>query len=216
MKFLRGLIVNLLLLLSLGELPAFAQPDSFRFSVRHKHWFKHCEGALRMDGSGIAYETPHRKHARVWSFRDLRHLEILSPTRLVINTYGNPAMFDFRLREAELTGDVYRFLAQHVERGLTSRVLFAATDFLDERPVKHRHRRGGCEGMLRIGLNEITYNTENVGDRRRWRMRDIRSFGTTGPYDLRLTTEKETFTFDLKVALSQQVYDHLWKTIHRP
>ena len=47
-------------------------------------------------------------------------------------------------------------------------------------------------------------------------MRDIRSFGTTGAYDLRLSTEQESFSFDLKQPLNQEVYDYLWQRIYGP
>lgn len=204
-----------LLLLAIGELGALAQSLPIRFSVRHQHRFGHCDGLLRLDENAIAYETGHREHGYRWPFPDIRHLEIFSPTRLILSTYGRPEKFDFRLREAELTADAYRLLAEKVERGLTSRVLFTERQFRFALPARHKHRRGGCQGTVRIGAAEIVYETEHPEDRRLWRMRDIRSFGTAGPYDLRLTTERETFTFDLKERLPQEAYDHLWGVVYQ-
>ena len=216
MKLRRGVFYKLLVLLSLSGLHTLAQPQGMSFAVRHEHRLGHCEGLLRIDTSGLAYETPHRAHARVWSFSDIRQLEILSTKRLTIHTYGKPESFTFRLREGELTADAYRFLAEHIERGLTSRALFPATQFRFEFRVKHRHRFGGCEGILRIGTAQIIYETQDADHRWLWRMRDIRSFGTTGAYDLRLSTEQESFSFDLKQPLNQEVYDYLWQRIYGP
>lgn len=209
-------LFGLVLIFSIRVLRAEEQLQPISFTVRHDHRFGHCEGSIRLDEGGIVYETRHQGHGRVWSFSDIRDVEILSKTRLVFETYGEPDKFDFRLRERELTAGVYRLLAEHIERGVTSRVLFTATEFLFQLPVKHRHRLGGCAGVLLIGATEIVYKTENAGDGRIWRIRDIRSFGTTGAYDLRLTTEEETFSFDLKEPLSQKLYDHLWQKIYGP
>jgi len=207
------LLFAALLLGSMASL-AFAQAAPIRFSVRHKHRYGSCQGILLLNEQGMAYETAHREHGHRWLFRDLRHVEIVSPARLVLHAYVKPTPFDFWLSEGELTADAYRLLAAHMERGLTSRVLFPRAPSLYELPVKHNHRLGGCEGILRIGSAEIVYDTPRAEDRRLWRMRDLRGFGTAGRYNLRLSTENETFTFDLKQPLSQEVHDYLWKTLY--
>lgn len=216
MKSAYCVLLNLVFLLNLGLLRVLAQSQSVSFSVRHEHRLGQCNGTLRIEGKGVTFETSHRKHARVWSFSDIRQLEILSRTRLAVHIYGKPETFNFGLREGELTVDTYRLLSDRIERGVTSRVLFLGTEFAFELPAKHRHRLGGCEGVLRIAGIEIIYTTENAKDTRIWRIRDIRSFGTMAPYDLRLSTEKETFTFDLKEPLSQKLYDDLWQKIYGP
>ncbi len=168
---------------------------------------------LRIDEAGVGYETVHRKHARTWVFRDLRRVEFVSPTHLIIDGYLGHEM-SFRLLEGEFSAEAYRLLADNVARTVTSRVPFPASKFLYELPVKHRHRLGGCEGVLRIGGTRLVYQTDNAEDRRIWRARDIRSFGTTGPYHLRLTTDRETFSFDLKTPLEREVYDYLWTNLY--
>lgn len=202
------------LLISPTGIRAESQP--LTFSVRHDHRFGHCDGSLRLATSGITYDSTEPKHSRSWSFSDIRRVEIRSTKNLIVHTYGKLETFDFRLREGEVGPDAYRLLAEHIERELVSRVLFPATEFRFELPAHHRHLMGGCEGILRIGATRIIYDTENPEDKRIWRMRDVRSFGTTGPYNLRLGTESEAFTFDLKEALSQQAYDFLWQQIYGP
>ncbi|MGH8245385.1 MAG: hypothetical protein ACREUU_03020 [Gammaproteobacteria bacterium] len=212
MKF-RHSILALIPLFAVVSLEA-RQEASLGFAVRHKHRWGSCEGALRVSKDGVGYETAHQKHARTWSFRDIRHADFRSKTRLALRTYGAPETWHFHLREGDWSPDAYRLLARRVERGVTSRILYPATTFLYELPVRHRHLRGGCEGTLRIGLEETIYDTQEPKHRRIWRSRDLRSFGSAGPHDLRLTTEEETFTFDLKQPLQKEVYDHLWKTTH--
>lgn len=202
------------LLITATEIHAESQPLTFR--ARHDHRFGHCDGSLRLAASGITYDSTEPKHSRSWSFSDIQRIEIRSTTNLIVHTYGKPGTFDFRLREGELGPEAYSLLAEHMERELLSRVLFPATEFRFELPAHHRHLRGGCEGVLRIGVARIVYDTENPGDKRIWRIRDVRSFGTTGPYNLRLGTESATFTFDLKEALQQEAYDFLWQQIHGP
>lgn len=82
-----------------------------------------------------------------------------------------------------------------------------------EIPAKHRHRFGGCEGVLRISSELLIFDTEKAEDRRMWRLRDLQSFGTAGPYSLRLSTELETFNFDLKTPLTQEIQDFLWQRL---
>jgi len=199
---------------SAGQQPP--EPAQITLSVRHDHRFGQCDGSLRLAANGITYESTEPRHSRSWSFSDIRRIEIRSTTNLLVHTYGKPDTFDFRLREGEFGPDTYRLLAEHVERELVSRVLFPATEFRFELPAHHRHLTRGCEGVLRIGTTQIIYDTENPEDRRIWRIRDMRSFGTTGPYNLRLGTDSETFTFDLKEALKQEVYDFLWQQIYGP
>lgn len=206
--------LGLAVLLALGTAQGEPQPGNLHFVVRHRHRLGSCQGPLRIETNGITYETPHVKHARTWTFRDIRHATFVSKTRLALRTHGTPEMWEFRLREGEWSAATYRLFAERVERGATSRILFPAAPVLYELPARHLHWRGSCEGTLRIGAKEIVYDTADAEDRRIWRARDLRSFGSASPYDLRLTTEEETFNFDLKQALPREVYDHFWRTIY--
>jgi len=205
----------LLLLVAIGAITvAQAQTTSVQFAVRHEHRWGSCEGILRVDSTGITYETPDEEHARTWPFRDIRQAEFRSSKKLELRTYGKPETWKFELLEGEWSPEAYALFSGNVERVVTSRVLFPAGAFVHELPVRHRHRHGGCEGVLRIGPGEIVYDTGHPEDRRIWRMRDLRSFGSSGAYNLRLTTEQETFNFDLKQALEREVYDYLWAHVY--
>jgi hypothetical protein len=74
----------------------------------------------------------------------------------------------------------------------------------------------GTQGMLEIGDEYILYKTAVPKDSRIWRYQDISSVGTTGPYQIRLTSmdraENESggernFVFSLKERLTPEAYD---------
>ncbi|MGH8247006.1 MAG: hypothetical protein ACREUU_11320, partial [Gammaproteobacteria bacterium] len=81
MNKFRYAISTLILLFAVASLEARQEADSLGFAVRHNHRWGGCEGMLRISKDGIAYETAHQKHARKWSFRDIRHADFRSKTR---------------------------------------------------------------------------------------------------------------------------------------
>ena len=212
---LRYPLPALRLLVAVGAMAAAqAQTPSGEFAVRHDHRWGSCEGTIKIDSTGISYETSNEEHARTWPFRDIRQAEFRSSKGLKLRTFGTPETWNFELLEGEWSSEVYALFTGNVERIVTSRVPFRTEASVYKLPVRHRHRRRGCEGVLRIGPSEIVYETTNPEDHRIWRMRDLRSFGSSGPYGLRLTTENETFNFDLKQALDREVYDYLWSHVY--
>jgi hypothetical protein len=71
----------------------------------------------------------------------------------------------------------------------------------------------------------MSYETTNKEDSRLWRYDAISSMGSTGPFQLRLTTMERTgseisgeknFIFDLKQRLEPNIYDFLWWKINGP
>jgi hypothetical protein len=92
-------------------------------------------------------------------------------------------------------------------------------------PVKHQHTLGGCQGTLEIGEQQVVYKTSHQSDSRVWRYEDLSSIGSTGRFQLRLTTMERTggeygaeknFIFDLKRHLEPEVYDFIWGKINLP
>ena len=211
----RYAISALLVLFAAGAI-AETRPQTtpLQFAVRHDHRWGSCEGILRMDSTGVSYETSNEDHARTWTFADILQATIRSSKELTLRMYGTPETWKFELLEGEWSSEAYALLAGNIERNVTSQLLYPHQSFAYELSVRHRHVRGGCEGTLRIGATEITYDTDHAEDRRIWRMRDVRSFGSSGSYNMRLTTEEETFNFDLKQSLELAVYDFLWSHIH--
>src|SRR3989442_1157275 len=196
--------------------PASAQP--FTLAVTHKHFRGHCTGKLTISEDGIQYATEYVKHQRKWSYLDLKRIEIVSRNELNVETYedkkhflGADIEFKFKVVEGEITAEIYQFLLAKTTRPLITAVPFATGEsFAFTIPVKHRHFRGGCQGELKIGENQVVYETSYPEHSRIWLYKDIETIGLADPYNFRLTTVLETYTFDLKTAMTAEQYDFLW------
>ena len=78
---------------------------------------------------------------------------------------------------------------------------------------------------MEIGEQQVVYRTSHSSDSRIWRYEDLSSIGSTGPFQLRLSTMERThgehgaeknFIFDLKRRLDPEIYDFLWGKINLP
>jgi hypothetical protein len=193
------------------------EPVSFK--VRHEHTLGACEGTLTFSPDGVRYETKEKNHSRKWSYPDVKYFEIISEREIEIRTYesqgvarlGRDRDYDFRLTAGALTDDLYQTLVQHSPRAVVTHVVFHGTEIVQEIPVRHRHRIGGCAGTLTIATDKVIYRAEQKEDSRIWRLEDIQSFASSDPFSLRLSSAFETFTFDLKLPLEQNSYDLLWR-----
>lgn len=226
------------LLLALLIVQSADTQSEWTFEVRHDHAFGSCTGRLTITDEVIRYETSEGDHSREWSYPDVESFEIVSTDELRIRTYDSGGLlrvwkdetFSFRLESASLDGDFFAFLEAHSLRPVRTRVvpdsatlgstgdipLTASFRILQEVPVRHDHLFGGCQGMLEISEDRIVYRTENPDDSRVWRLADVESFGSTGDFDLRISTRTDTFHFDLKLPLSPQTYRHIWEKVHEP
>lgn len=197
--------------------------EKFTFAVRHDHLFGSCHGKLIISEKGIEYDTDNKEDRRLWSYQDIQRIDIVSKQAINILTYedqkiklGADREFKFVLTEGAITSDVYNFLLTKIEKPLVIRVVFSSTDIAFEIPAKHRHRLGGCQGVLKIADQQIIYETDNREDSRIWFYKDIQSIGLTDPFHFRVTTFVETYTFDLKEQMRGEVYDYIWKRIYKP
>ncbi|RMG55017.1 MAG: hypothetical protein D6723_03690 [Acidobacteria bacterium] len=205
-----------------------AQP--FEFHVEHDHRLGHCRGTLVIGPETIQYRTPHRKHERIWRYTDIKRIEIRSPRIIHIVTYESRGKlwsanrrFEFKLRDEDITAAVSDFLLRRVTRPLVLSVLPTI-----ERqptfviPAKHRHRRGGCEGVLKVYPDALVFASQNPKHTRYWRYQDIQQIGRLGPYQFEVATYEHqvggpdrVFHFELKERLDDPIYDYLWVRVNR-
>jgi hypothetical protein len=208
------------------------QAEGVRFAVRHDHAIRSCLGELIFGDADVEYRTSEKKHARVWRYEDIQQLGLLGPRKISILTYedskwklGKDREFHFDVIEGEITHALWTMLQSKLTRPLVSAVIPAdiAPNFTI--PAKHQRGFGGTQGTLEIAEEYVIYRTETEGDSRVWRYGDISSVGTTGPYQLRVTTmdrvdgefgSERNFVFSLKRALDPQAYDFLWWKINGP
>lgn len=194
------------------------------YKVRHEHTIGACEGTLTFSPEGLRYETKEKNHSRNWAYPDVKYFEIVSAREIEIHTYesqgvsrlGRDRDFGFRLLEGQLGNDLYQWLVNKSPRAVITHVVYNSTDIVQEIPVRHGHRLGGCQGTLTIATDKIIYRAERKEDSRIWRLEDIQSFASSDLFSLRLSSAFETFTFDLKLPLEERSYNLLWKAVYAP
>ena len=213
-------------------------PLGWTLDVRHEHTFGACEGQLFISEESVRYETSNEDHRRYWSYPEVESFEIVSASEIRIHTYESDGVlklwgdrdFLFRLDDESVGGDLFAYLEERSPRPVRTRIIpdssgaqnasgaSVATpgQTVQEIPVRHDHRFGGCQGMLNITENTIIYVTDNPNDSRIWRLADVESFASTDDFDLRISTRNETFHFDLKVPLNRETYQHIWNRVYEP
>jgi hypothetical protein len=206
--------------------------EEFRFPVRHDHAFGSCRGELVFRADGVDFITPEKKHARTWKYEDIQQIGLLSPQEIVILTYedkkwelGRDRDYRFQVTQGTITPSFYTMLQARVTRPLVSALFPPEITPAYRIPVKHERGFSGTQGTLEVSDQCILYRTDTHGDSRIWRYEDIASIGTTGPYQLRLTSMdrvqgefggERNFVFTLKRKLDPEIYDFLWWKINGP
>jgi hypothetical protein len=213
-------------------LSPLARAQEFRYPVKHEHLIRGCEGELILGPDGVEFAAKDKKHSRAWKYIEIQQIGLLSPTQVSILTYednrwelGKDRIFRFAILRGEITASVWGILQTRVAQPLVAAVFPTGIPSRYQIPVKHLRGFGGSEGMLEFSDEYIVYKTDAKEDSRIWRYEDISSVGTTGPYQLRLTSMDRVqgefggdrnFVFQLKRRLDEQAYDFIWWKINGP
>jgi hypothetical protein len=207
------------------------QAQELRFPVRHDRLLRDRTGELIFGETGIEYQTKDKGDARAWKYEDIQQLGLLSPKEVTILTYedskwklGKDLFYRFIITAGDITPELWTQLQSKLKRPVVSALIPPGIASKFTIPVKHLRGFGGTQGMLEISDDYIIYKTSTPKDSRIWRYRDISSVGTTGPYQMRLTSmdraENESggernFVFSLKERLAPEAYDFIWEKINR-
>lgn len=226
---LREILVSVCVV-SVIVVSAFAQET--RFQVKHDHGIKSCRGELVFGEQSMEYVTSHKKDARTWNYVDVQQLGLLGDKKVSVVTYedrklqfGKDKIFNFELTQGSISPSLWNSLQARLTKPLVSAVIPELPDARYHLPVKHQHALGGCQGTLEFGEQQVVYRTSHQSDSRIWRYEDLSSMGTTGPFQLRLSSMERThgeygaeknFIFDLKTRLNSETYDFLWRKINLP
>jgi hypothetical protein len=224
-----------LILLAVGLMTGFlTSPLSlardFALPAKHQHLKGSCRGQLIFGEQGVRYETSFAKDRHQWTFDDIQEIQFIGKKQLNLVSYegsrarfGGDRIFKFELINEDIPNEFVAFVNSHFSKPISDRLGLRATAARFEMPVKHLHRVGGCQGKLTIGDNEISFDSDRPGESRRWRYSDLQSIGTSGPYDLRLTTfehgplqygDTKEFRFHLKEKLDEHAYRFAWTRIN--
>jgi len=204
--------------------------EEMRFQVKHDHGIGSCRGELVFRDDGVEYLTSHKKDARTWNYLDIQQLGLMGDKRISVVTYedrklqfGKDKIFDFELTEGRIPPSLAEALQRRLTKPLVSAVIPELPAARFQLPVKHQHALGGCQGNLEIGEQEVVYRTSHSSDSRIWRYEHLASIGSTGPFQLRLSSMERTngeygaeknFIFDLKRRLDPEIYDFLWRRVN--
>jgi hypothetical protein len=210
--------------------PNLARAQSFEFPVEHQHTFRNCRGTLIITPDKIEYKTTHQKDSRTWRYVDLREIKVESPTDLEIVTYedqsrmlGRDRIFKFRLLQGQMTQEVSALLLKQATRPIVTSIMPSTTGSpVFEIPAKHLHTLGGCEGLLKIYPDRVTYqSSDKPTDSRYWRYSDIQSVGHPTRYRFEIATFEaklggptRVFNFELKGDFPATAYDYMWVRIN--
>jgi len=211
-------------------LPSFAE---LSYQVRHEHLRKGCSGVLRIDKRGISFQgTARKKHAHAWQwgYAEIQQLTV-SADELRVLTYrdnlwklGADREYRFRALGGPRFAEVYAFLKERLDQRLVGRLADSDLAPLWRVPVKRLGRLGGSQGELIVAAERLVYRAERPGASRTWRLKDIESVSSSGPFELSVVTyerarlqygSRSAFRFQLKEPLAQERYDELWRRLNQ-
>jgi hypothetical protein len=208
-----------------------ARAQSFEFSVEHEHTLRDCRGQLIITAENVEYLSAHKEDSRVWSYKEIRQIKVVSPTKLEITSYedqkrmlGRDRVFKFELLDGQITPEISALFVEKTNYPVATSVLpETAEPPKNEIAVKHLHTFGGCEGVLKIYSDRAVYESADKRERSRyWRWADIQSISRSGPYGFSISSYEQefvgptkTFNFELKARMEEGVYDYLWEKINR-
>ena len=222
-------LLTLCLILAIGAPLLAAEP--LVYHVRHRHTRDGAPGVLRVGDQGIAFEETgkYAAHSRQWRFQDIEQLT-LSPAILRILTYedrpwklGDREFVFDRLPE-DFAAQLYPVFSRRLDQRFVAALADDSIKPEWDVPVKLLHWAGGAQGTLLVGSERVVFKTASPDQSRTWRLGDIDKIGSSGPFDLTVTTferdganyaGRRDFHFELKQPMAESDYDALWRKLNR-
>ena len=171
-------------------------------------------GVLRVDANSIAFEAmaKHKDRSRQWKFDDIRQLT-LGSTVLRIQTYERRNReFVFDLVPRELAEKWYPVFAARLDQRFVAALADERVPPQWQIPVKLRTK---VQGAVLVSAGHVVFRADPPVESRTWRIPDIQSVTSSGPFDLTVTTREKEFHFELKQALPEARYQELWREVNR-
>ena len=187
--------------------------------ARLHHGLESSPGTLTLRRDGVVFR-PTKGTILRWPFLEIQTFDLLSPRRLAITGYENRSWHGHGERKYrfDLSVEMPPDIAAELARGVAKPVRNAdpnptATSFATI-PARHRTLAGGTNGTLHFGPDGIDCLTTNGQGGRSWRWSDIQTLAKPDPFQLRVNSYRETFTFELKQPMSRELFDRLWGEIY--
>lgn len=206
-----------------------ADAQTFELLVKKDHLIGSSQGTLVFTPTGLEYRTSDSNDARLWSYADVKQLQVLSPTKVRVLTYedqgglrfGADRTFEFEVLDGTVSAALIEFLLDHVDRPFVTAVLPTAnTEPSHDVQVKHLKGRGGSHGNLQLYRDRLVFATDQAGQSRAWRFHDLYLILRVDSYKLKVLAYEggggatRTFTFELKEELPESFIETVWWRIH--
>ena len=195
------------------------QALNWQSPARLHHGLKAIPGNLILRGDGIEFRSGRERFSHRWLYSDVRTFDLTS-RRLVITDYENrhhhmPGERRFRFDLANsLPPPIAAQLAQRVGKPVRNGDPDLQETSLVTIPARHGTRFGGTIGTLRFRDDGIDYVAAGGEGSRSWRWSDIQTLANPDSYHFRIGGHRETFEFELKQPMSQQLFDRLWDRLY--
>ena len=172
-----------------------------------------------LSGDGIEFRSDEERFSDRWLFSDVETFDLTS-RRLVITDYENrhhhlPGERRFRFDlDKSLPPPVAAQLAERVGKPVRNGDPDPKEPSLVTIPARHGTRFGGTIGTLRFRDDGIDYMAAGGEGSRSWRWSDIETLANPDPYHFRVGAYRDTFDFELKQPISQQLFDRAWDRLY--
>lgn len=220
-RFLQCIAIVPVVLVSLS---AASPPDrssrlTWTSEVKLHRMPKPERGRLSISINGVDFQAEKGSSAH-WRFEEIRTVDLSNPRKLSLITYQNRRWhfpgdhsFAFKLNNPmppQVAAELVRLVGKPAIDGDPVR---DASGFASI-PARHTTRTGGSNGVLRFSDSGIDYLSDKRSDSRSWRWADIETLAHPEPYRFRISGYLETFDFELKQPLSQELFDRLWDYVY--
>ena len=194
--------------------------DTFEYRVFRDHLPKKELGQLRISEAGITYRSDNGKTAIQLPLIDVLTGDVSDPKVIRIEVYdrvkrrlSGRQIHRFQLREGVHGEGLAAFLSKALQRPVVGAFELRSKPFT-QLHAYHRHRIGGCHGVLHFDQEGIRFISEHLGDSRTWRYQEVETVGTMNRFHCRVSTLAETFNFDLQERLSDATYDLVTRRVY--
>jgi len=187
--------------------------------ARLHHGVEGSPGTLTLSQDGVLFR-PTAGSTLHWPFLEIQTFDLLSPRRLVITGYENRSWHEHGERKyrfdlsVAMPPDIAAELARRVAKPARNADPNPIATSFATIPARHRTLAGGTNGTLHFGPGGIDYMTTKGQGGRSWRWSDIQTLAKPDPFQLRVNSYRETFTFELKQPMSRELFDRLWDEIY--
>ncbi|HET8549725.1 MAG TPA: hypothetical protein VFL57_17070 [Bryobacteraceae bacterium] len=212
--------------MALGIEALFALAGILTFHVEHDHLRKTGAGTLSVHDVGIAFEERGEpSHNRSWTWEDIQQLTV-EPDRVHILSYRDRKWQAGRDEAYVLTGKIpaesLATFRQRLGAKFVSAVPEKVTAAVWRIPVKLHERFGGPQGELALTRDHLLFTSAARAASRSWPIELIDSVSSANPYELTVytleragwTRSPREFRFQLKVPISEQQYQELWRAVN--